>query len=275
MPEGPEIKRQADAIRAAVGGRRAETVYFAFSGLRAEQDVLRDRVIEHVDARGKALLLWFEGERVVYTHNQLYGRWLVRRTSRRPSCRRSLRFAVATSRGSAWLYSASTIEVLDSADLWSHPFLGRMGPDVLSATTTVREIRARLRDPQFRRRRLAGLLLDQSFLAGLGNYLRSEILFRARIHPDDRPMDLDAAGTRRLADAISIIAHRAYASGGVTNDPRVVARAKKAGERRQDFRHYVFGRAGDPCPRCEEPVRKGERAGRRIYGCANCQLRSR
>lgn len=271
MPEGPEVRRQSDQIHEALAGRVAQRVFFAFSALAEAGRALEGRRIERVTARGKALLMEFEGDQLVYTHNQLYGRWFVRRSTQPPKSRRSLRFSVTTTSTSAWLYSASTIEILDRSAVDRHPFLGALGPDVLDSETSAKLLRARLRDPRFRGRSLGALLLDQRFLAGLGNYLRSEILFRARIGPELRPRDLPALEVRRLADAILEISRRAYENRGVTNDPRVVARARALDAPRRSYRHYVFGRAGQPCPRCGAAVRKEEHAGRRLYRCGHCQ----
>jgi endonuclease-8 len=271
MPEGPETKRQADEIHRALAGEVARSVWFAFPELGAAPERLEGRRIDQVRPRGKALLIGFEGGLFVYTHNQLYGRWFVRKSGQPPKTRRSLRLRIATDRATAFLYSASTIELLDGAQLGDHPFLGRLGPDVLAPETTVEELRSRLRDARFRRRGLAALLLDQRFLAGLGNYLRSEILFHASVKPTDRPVDLESGQLRKLADSIATLAERAYTGRGVTNDPRVVRRAKRAGRRRRDYRHYVFARAGQPCPRCGATIEKTELAGRRLYWCRGCQ----
>lgn len=69
---------------------------------------------------------------------------------------------------------------------------------------------ARLRNPKFTNRAVAGLYLDQRFIAGVGNYLRSEILHFARIHPTQKPSDLTAAEQRNLALQTVLIGQRAY-----------------------------------------------------------------
>jgi len=81
----------------------------------------------------------------------------------------------------------------------------------------------------FRRRQLATLLLDQAFGAGLGNYLRSEVLFFAGLSPRARPADLEPAARKRLAKAICDVARRAYRRNGVTNAPDVVRELKAGG----------------------------------------------
>lgn len=273
MPEGPEIRRAADRIERVIGSQRVNEVFFAFERLAAYADLLRGARVTRVETRGKAMLTWFDDDLAVYSHNQLYGRWYVRTSPGVPATRRQLRFAIHTDAGSALLYSASDIAVLEREQLSEHPFLAKLGPDPLHASTLPRIVLARLSAPAFRRRRLAGLLLDQSFLAGLGNYLRSEILFEAGVHPERRPADLDSETLERLARAIREVTRRAYRTGGITNDADLVRAAKAAGQRRREYRHYVFARGGKACRRCDARILQTELGGRRIYVCPSCQPR--
>jgi endonuclease-8 len=271
VPEGPEIRRAADRIEAVVGGRRAERVFFAFRHLAPFADELRGRTVSAVETRGKAMLTWFDDALAVYSHNQLYGRWIVRKKPGLPKTRRQLRFAIHTEAGAALLFSASEIAVLDREGIRAHPFLAKLGPDPLRASTTARTLRTRLTSPPFRRRRLAGLLLDQSFAAGLGNYLRSEILFDAGVHPAARPIDLSDEAVAALARSIDRIVRRAYRTGGITTDAKRATALKRAGQPRRSYRHYVFARAGRPCRACGDAVARLELAGRRVFLCPTCQ----
>ena len=79
------------------------------------------------------------------------------------------------------LFSASDINILQSEEE-DQFFLQKIGPDILDEGLTWKVVSRRLSD-KFRNRQLASLFLDQSFLAGVGNYLRSEILFDARANP--------------------------------------------------------------------------------------------
>ena len=207
----------------------------------------------------------------VYSHNQLYGRWLVGVRGRLPRTNRQLRVALHTETRSALLYSASEIEVLTDGDLAGHRFLARLGPDVLDRDVDEVLVAARLAEARFRRRSLGALLLDQTFVAGLGNYLRSEILFVARLDAALRPIDLDTDRRRELAAAIVRIARRALRLGGVTNDPDDVRRLRAEGVPRLGYRHYVFGREGRPCRLCGEVIERSTVAGRRVYSCPACQ----
>ena len=149
--------------------------------------------------------------------------------------------------------------------------MSELGPDPLDRAVGRETVLRRLAETPFRRRRLAGLLLDQRFMAGLGNYLRSEILFQARLSPTLRPADCEGRRLRRLAAAAIDITRRSYRTGGVTNSPGVVKALRAAGLARPAYRFAVFARAGEPCYRCGDPVHGGSAAGRRIYHCPTCQ----
>jgi endonuclease-8 len=271
VPEGPETRRSADRIQRAIGGRRLERVRFGLPRLRPHAAALAGDRVEQVTSRGKALLTRFESGRVLYSHNQLYGRWEICRPGAPPATGRSLRVALETEERWALLYSASEIELLDADRLEQHPFLARLGPDLLDATTDEESLAERLLDRRFARRSLGALLLDQGFLAGVGNYLRSEILFFAGLDPARTPSDLDGSERTRLAREALRVTRRAYRTGGLTEVPARVRRARAAGESRGQYRHAVFGRAGASCRRCGHDVERSEVAGRRLYRCPECQ----
>lgn len=271
MPEGPEIRRAADRIAAVLQGHVVEDAYFAFAGLKPWQERLQGRRIVCVQPRGKALLIRFEDGVSMYSHNQLYGRWFIRDRGVLPGTRRQLRAALHTEASSALLYSASEISVLHDEDLERHPYLAKLGPDLLDEATKPSTVRQRMESRPFVRRSLGALLLDQSFLSGVGNYLRSEILFHAGIAPHRRPADLTDAERTTLARAAITISGRAYRMRGVTVEPRRARRAEQRGLRRHQYRHYVFARAGECCYRCGDVVVKQTVAGRRLYACPTCQ----
>lgn len=271
MPEGPEIRRAADRIAKVLVGQAVEEPWFGLARLQRFVDELDGVVVERVDTRGKALLIRFANGLSLYAHNQLYGVWRVARRGVMPETRRSLRVALHTARGSALLYSASEIALLTAEDEAVHPFLSRLGPDVLYPALTWRELSQRLRDARFRRRSLASLYLDQRFVAGIGNYLRSEILFAAGLHPATRPVKLALREHNRLARATLDIARRAYQTGGITLPARRVTQLKALGLKRREYRFAVFDRAGDPCLVCGTPVERGEAGSRRIFHCPTCQ----
>lgn len=271
MPEGPEVRRQCDALHAALADRVTSTVWFAFERLERYAPALTGARVWRVEPRGKAFLVRFEGGLNIYAHHQLYGRWRVTRSGHRPATRRQLRAVVENGEKAALLYSASDIEVLADDQLRDHPYLAKLGPDILDPDLETGAIAERLVDDRFRRRGLAALYLDQGFLAGNGNYLRSEMLFVAGLQPGRKAGSLDEAERGRLAQSTREIGQRAYVEKGITNDPVRVAAMKAEGLPRRAWRHFVFGRDGRPCFRCGSTIARSTMAGRRIYVCPGCQ----
>lgn len=271
MPEGPEIRRAADQLASALAGRVAKEVWFAFDHLKRYESLLSGVEITAVTSRGKAILTRFKNDYTIYSHNQLYGKWRVRKPYNLLDTNWQLRLAIHNDKKSALLYSASDIEVWRGAELDEHPFLRRLGPDLLDEATTVGQVEARFVDKRFRRRRLTSLLLDQGFLAGLGNYLRSEVLFVARVHPSLRPIDCTSKQLSALANAALALARQSYRTKGVTNDLKLVEALKAAGQPFRAYRFWVFGRDGRPCRVCRTPIVREELGGRRLYYCPSCQ----
>lgn len=271
MPEGPEIRRAADRIERAIQGQPAETVFFAFDHLKPYEKRLRGQAVLSLETRGKGLLIHFENQLSIYSHNQLYGRWYVRPANTYPRTGRKLRLAIHNKRKSALLYSASDIDVLTREQVLRHPFLSKLGPDVMTAEVT--QVLRQINDRRFARRQLGSLLLDQQFLAGVGNYLRSEILFVAGLHPKLRPVDCTSLQLEALANAATTLARRSYHHNGVTCDLRIARELKADGQPRSRYRHWVFTRQGRPCRRCGTPVVMATVASRRLNLCPVCQPR--
>lgn len=269
MPEGPEIRRAADRLSAAVAGHPLAAAWFHFPELKRHQRPLVGRRIVAIEPHGKALLTHFEHGLTLYSHNQLYGVWKIAPAGQRPDSARSLRVALETDTTAVLLYSASDVEMWKTDELAKHPFLSKLGPDVLDPGLKAAVVEKRLRDPRFLGRALVSLLLDQEFLAGMGNYLRSEVLFSAGIAPHRRPADLDAPERKRLAKALLDVPRASYRTRGI--EPAAGMREDYLTDTPAGFRFRVFDREGEPCPACGDVVVRHELGGRRLYWCRTCQ----
>ena len=271
MPEGPEMRRAADELDEVLARRKAQRVTFGLRSLGQHDATLSGRRIRSVRCRGKALLIAFSGDLTIYTHNQLYGKWFVRPRGDLPTTNRQLRLRIDTRDHSALLYSASDIDVCEAAELAAHPYLSKLGPEALDRSVVPAAIERQLEDKRFRSRSLAALYLDQAFLAGIGNYLRSEILFAARIAPTLKAAELDRAARARLAKQSLSLTRRSYRTGGITNAPRFANPQKAAGVPRGHYRFFVFARAGRSCYVCGTKIVRTTLSGRRLYYCPTCQ----
>ena len=271
MPEGPEIRLAADKVADAIVGRPTQEVTFAFDFLKEFEPLLTGETVTAVETYGKAILTRFANDLNIYSHNQLYGIWMIRDAYDYPDTTRQLRLAIHNDAYSALLYSASDIEVLHNNELAEHPFLSKIGPDLLDPSLTIDDVAERYRSKRFRNRRLSSLLLDQHFLAGLGNYLRSEVLFVAGVHHTMRPADCTPEQIDALARATVELTRQSYETEGITIDLDLAEKLKADGWKRRKYRWWVFERDGDQCHRCGGPIQKDEIGGRRLYDCATCQ----
>lgn len=262
MPEGPEIRRAADALEAAIKGKPLTGVWFAFAQLKPYEAQLKGQTVIGMETRGKALLTHFSDGLTLYSHNQLYGVWHVADSGKLPQTNRVLRVRLQTTDKAILLYSASDIEILTPEQLTTHPFLQRVGPDVLDPRLTPGAVKARLCSPRFRNRQFSGLLLDQAFLAGLGNYLRVEILWQVALSGRRKANDLSEAQCDALSHALLEIPRLSYTTRGQVDENKHHGAL---------FRFKVFHRDGEACERCGGIIEKTTLSSRPFYWCPQCQ----
>ncbi|TAL05538.1 MAG: hypothetical protein EPO00_12775, partial [Chloroflexota bacterium] len=138
------------------------------------------------------------------------------------------------------------------------------GPEPLDDAFTLRAFRTRLRT---RRGRLKPLLLDQSFVAGIGNIYADEALWAARLHPLRSAGSLHPADERRLYDAFRRILAEAIVRRGSSVDDYTAPE----GDGSMQEHLLVYQRAGEPCARCGRPIRRIVIGARATHFCSWCQ----
>jgi formamidopyrimidine-DNA glycosylase len=121
-----------------------------------------------------------------------------------------------------------------------------------------------------RKTRIKALLLNQSFLRGLGNIYADEALFRAGIHPLALPSRLRRDRAWRLYEAIIAVLTEAIAAGGSSISDYVDAHGRRG---IFQFSHRVYQRTGEPCLVCGTPIRRVLVAQRSSHFCPQCQKR--
>lgn len=274
MPEGPEIWREADRLTEALAGREIVDIKFAFDQLKKYEQILVNETVNRVEPRGKAILTRFKNDLNIYSHNQLYGKWEVTESGEQPDTNRTLRLSLSNKDYSALLYSASEIEVLRDEELEEHDYLKKLGPDVLHPNTDHETVLNRYQDETFQNRKVATLLLDQSFISGLGNYLRAEIMFVAGVYPDLKLRECSAEQKEKMAEASIELARRSYETSGITTDLQTVEALKREESDRSNYRHYVYSREGQYCHKCGAEIEVDKTGGRKLYFCPQCQSKA-
>lgn len=271
MPEGPEIRRTRDEIAEVLEQTKVTNIQFAFDHLKPFQNKLKNKQVVEVKAKGKAMLIAFANGYTIYSHNQLYGKWMISGDGKLPESKRQLRLAIYTPRGAAFLYSASDIAVLKKDEVTRHPYLSKLGLELLNEETTIEKVIAQLSGYNKSRRSLMNLLQDQSILAGIGNYLCCEILFISGIHPETKLTDLDNKQLKQLAKNSLSLTRQSYQTSGITNDLTRTKKLAKQGKAFEDYRFNVYRRQGFPCYKCDDAIVKDKFSGRMGYCCLSCQ----
>lgn len=144
--------------------------------------------------------------------------------------------------------------------------LAKLGPEPLAKEFTLARFRASL--ARRGRTSIKAALLDQSVVAGIGNIYADESLFVARLRPSRRVKSLHAAELAGLWRAVRAVLRRAVAARGTSFNSYVdgLGRAGTYWDKR-----LVYGRAGEPCPRCRRPIVRTVVAGRGTHTCPHCQ----
>ena len=139
--------------------------------------------------------------------------------------------------------------------------LGGLGPEPLDPQLTPEKFHAMLNS---RSRQLKPLLMDQRFLAGMGNIYTDEALFLARLHPLAQSNHLDERDSARLLEAIQLVLQEGIQRNGASIDW-----VYRGGEFQNHF--HVYGRTGEACLQCGTPIQRLIVGQRGTHICPTCQ----
>lgn len=270
MPELPEVETIARDLREQLVGRSIVGVVMAWEGCVdrpspetfCEQTV--GRRIEAVDRRGKFLVFGLSGGGALLAHLRMTGSFLIKDPKDPWETHDRLAFALdngkelrfADVRKFGRLYLAESAEEV----------VGDLGPEPLHEEFDL-EAFGRLFEK--RRGMIKPLLLNQRFLAGLGNIYVDEALFRARLHPRRTVESLSREELGRLYEAIRGVLQAAITNQGTSRSDYV--RPDGTRGRHQD-ELLVSGRAGEPCPKCGTEVERIVVGSRGTFICPRCQV---
>lgn len=263
MPEGDTIHRTAQALDAALAGRTVTGFESALDNVaqRARSEAVVGQRVAGVEARGKHLLLRFEGGTTLHTHLGMRGSWHLYRTSsrwRKPRTR--ARIVITATDVVAVCFAPMLAALLTPAELRRNLRLTRLGPDALGAGFDPAEAATRLRargDLE-----IGVAIVDQKALAGVGNVYKSEVLFLCGVNPFARVEALPEATLLRVVETAAAQLRR-----NVARSERRTTSELAPGTL------FVYGRGGEPCRRCGETVRRAYQGllRRSTYWCPRCQ----
>ena len=270
MPEGPEVRRAADEIADRLQGQVLESVVFDIKRLVPRASDLEGKKIEALETFGKATVTHIEGGLHIYSHNMLYGKWILVRAGEKPRTKKTPKMELHTADYSLLLYSTNSIDILHTEDLPEHKYLSKLGPDVLSDGFSQEDVVKLLESSTWSSKPVGTTLIDQSFVAGIGNYLRCEILLRSYLHYTRTPADMTREEIDALAKNILDVSRASYEAGGATAGNYLTLPDGESA----DFDNFTFGvykQEGKPCPQCGTSVEVVDYQNRKVYYCPTCQ----
>jgi endonuclease VIII len=252
MPEGDTIHRIARRINAALGGREIGLADAPSrrSPIHHRAFELQGRTLESAEARGKHLLAHFSGGVVIHSHLGMNGRWRVSSDGRLPGGQPWLR--LGSGRAVAAQTGGKLLRLVSESRARNDPGLAQLGPDPLRPGFDAEQAAAALlaAGPA---REVGEALLDQRLIAGIGNAIRNEACFAARISPWRRIGELEPEEAGLLIDECR----------------RIMLVSVESGRRP----HSVYRGTRRACPRCGSRIdaRAQGDAGRVAYWCSQCQ----
>jgi formamidopyrimidine-DNA glycosylase len=292
MPELPEVETTRRLIEPDLVGRRVTGFEIGWSrtlgGVSEVRlaELLEGKTCLAIQRRAKYLLAGFAAPRArtisswLVVHLRMTGRLVAARATEPPAkhCRFSLQLAPTRRPSPAATLPASRPVRLDFLDprkfgrciATDDPteVLPPLGPEPLGEAFTAE---AFLDDLRGRRRQLKPLLLDQSFLAGLGNIYVDESLFRARLHPRTPSDRVTRPKALALHAAIRTVLAEAIEREGSSFDGFYRTPTGQPGSYQHQFQ--VYGRHGRPCRVCTTALRRIVVGQRGTHFCPRCQRR--
>ncbi|MCZ2127660.1 MAG: bifunctional DNA-formamidopyrimidine glycosylase/DNA-(apurinic or apyrimidinic site) lyase [Anaerolineales bacterium] len=269
MPELPEVETVARRIEPHLVGRTivsadirwARTI--AMPAPKKFQEQINGRRVLGVSRRAKYVVIRLDHRCNLLVHLRMSGDLNVKKGKIIAEKHDRLLLTLRGKRGEESFLAFNDVRKFGRVWLTDQPekILGKLGPEPLGADFTPQWLYENL---QKKKRALKPLLLDQHFLAGVGNIYADEALHIAKLHP----LRLSNSVTRKEAAAL----HRAVQTvliGGIRNSGSSIDWMYRGGEHQKYFR--VYGREGKPCPRCGDLIQKIRVAQRGAHFCPTCQ----
>lgn len=288
MPELPEVETVRRGLGGYLPGRRIRSVEVLHDRAVRRHPAggadfatrLTGRVVTDVRRRGKYLWLPLDDGCAVVAHLGMSGQLLLVDPGSRPSSHLRVRITIEGADRVLSFVDQRTFGGLLVDDLVDDPWapgpstvpaiIAHIAADPLEEVFDVAEVIRRLRR---RRSGVKRALLDQSLVSGIGNIYADESLWHARLHYDMPTDRLSSRAATALLAAVRAVLADAVAAGGTSFDALYV---NVNGESGWFARHLnVYGRAGQPCPRCGTLVRRDPFMNRSSYTCPRCQRRPR
>jgi len=272
MPELPEVETIKNILKSLIIGKVIRDVEILYRGtiegdLQTFRDDLKGKAFRDIARRGKFIIFHLDGGLVLLSHLRMEGKYFYHDS---PSARFGEHAAVVFhfSDGTSLEYNDTRkfgiMKIMRESDYLEQPPLSRLGPEP-SDVTSIESLLAKMKHKSIP---IKTLLLDQHFLAGLGNIYVDEVLFQTKIHPETPAKLISEKQLKAIVDAGVEVLSRAIADGGSTIRSYHPSQGIDGGFQ---TKLSAYGREGLPCLKCHHPMRKIFVGGRGTTFCPRCQ----
>ncbi|MCX5698393.1 MAG: DNA-formamidopyrimidine glycosylase [Candidatus Omnitrophica bacterium] len=268
MPELPEVETIKTDLQKIILGKKIIQVNIYNPKVIREplpaifKKSLEGLSIKRILRRGKLLILELSNGKFLTMHLKMTGQLVT------PGGGKSSRVAFVLDGGRILDFNDQRLfgELRLVSDWKKLEFVQRLGPEPFDLTSVD------FKDMLLKRKtEIKPLLLDQSFISGIGNIYAAEILFRAKINPQRLARSLVKKEQLLLYQEIQKVLKSAIKYGGSSVDDYVRVSGKNGDYARF---HRVYGREGKPCFVCASPIKRIAQGGRGTYFCPRCQPRT-
>ncbi|MEW6170519.1 MAG: DNA-formamidopyrimidine glycosylase [Candidatus Omnitrophota bacterium] len=265
MPELPEVETVKRELEKIILGKKITGILINNSKVIRQINVekfkkyLIGQTIKNVLRKAKLLIIELSSGKFLAIHLKMTGQLVY------PGDAKKSRISFKLSDGKLLDFNDQRLFAeLRLIDDWHNlEFVKNLGPEPFD-----------LRLPQFKemldnkKTKIKPLLMDQSFISGIGNLYAAEILFKARINPQRRANSLSKKEKEKLFYEITKTLKEAIKYKGSSVDQYVQLSGKPGDYVRF---HKVYDRLSKPCLVCKAPIKRISLGGRGTYFCPKCQ----
>jgi formamidopyrimidine-DNA glycosylase len=265
MPELPEVETIKRELEKVILGKKITEVCVHHPAVIRQPSVaefkkaLAGAVIKNIIRKAKVLILELSNGKFLVIHLKMTGQLVY------PGDGLKSRVSFHLSDGKVLDFNDqrlfAELRVLD--DWRTMKFIQNLGPEPFDIDVTrFKEMLGK------KKTKIKPLLMDQAFIAGIGNLYAAEVLFRAKINPEKSAASLSGKEKEKLFKEIIDTLREAIAAKGSSVDQYVQVSGQPGGYAKY---HKVYDRVGKPCLVCKTPIKRISLGGRGTYFCPKCQ----
>lgn len=273
MPELPEVETVKRTLEGKILGLSFGTVKILMPKIVRTPSaddftkLIPGKKVLKLGRRGKYILIHLSDDFTMVIHLRMTGQLIYCAPDRERTKHTHLIFNLDNGMELRYLdiRQFGQVSLIPTAELQAFPGLGSLGPEPLEDEFTREFFKKELRN---RRTKIKALLLDQTFLAGLGNIYVDEALHKAKIHPERLACTLNAREVSLLFQAIRDVLSEGIEHRGTSIKDYVDVEGQAGGFQN---RLQAYGRENKPCSHCGDLIARKKVAGRSSFYCPSCQ----